>query len=116
MFFEKKNLQYPNQANKGKKEVVFYPRDCVWLHLRKELFSKKRNSKILPRGNGSFQVLERINDNAYKLDFPGDYNVSSTFNLSDLPLFDIDDGQDLMTNNFQEGKDDVIIDQEPKKT
>ncbi|RVW69177.1 Retrovirus-related Pol polyprotein from transposon 297 [Vitis vinifera] len=29
-------------------------------------------SKLHPRGDGPFQVLERINDNAYKLDVPGD--------------------------------------------
>ncbi|XP_073120094.1 uncharacterized protein [Henckelia pumila] len=67
---EKKNLQYTKQANKGKKKVVFEPGDWVWLHLRKERFPEKRHSKLLPRGDGPFHVLERINDNAYKLDFP----------------------------------------------
>jgi len=33
----------------------------------KERFPNQRKSKLQPRGDGPFQVLERINDNAYKL-------------------------------------------------
>ncbi|XP_073061780.1 uncharacterized protein [Primulina eburnea] len=88
---EKRNEQYAKQANKGKKKVVFEKGDWVWLHLRKERFPEKRRSKLLPRGDGPFQVLERINDNAYKLDLPGDE-------------------QDLRTNPFQEGEDDANVD------
>jgi len=43
--------------------------------MRKERLPKKRKSKIQPRGDGPFQVLERINDNAYKIDIPGEYGV-----------------------------------------
>ncbi|KZV49822.1 hypothetical protein F511_44744 [Dorcoceras hygrometricum] len=78
---EKKIQQYTRQANKGKKKVTFEPGDWVWLHFRKERLPEKRRSKLLPRGDGPFQVLERINDNAYKLDLPGEYNVSSTLML-----------------------------------
>jgi hypothetical protein len=46
-----------------------------------------------------FQVLERINDNAYKLDFPGEYNISATFNVSNLSPFDV--GDDSMSNPFE---------------
>ena len=81
---EKKNESYARQANKGRKKVVFQPGDWVWVHMRKERFPEQRKSKLQPRGNGPFQVLERINDNAYKIDLPGEYNVSSTFNVSDL--------------------------------
>ena len=35
-------------------------------------------------------MLERINDNAYKIDLLGEYNVSTTFNVSDLLPFDMD--------------------------
>ena len=59
----------------------------------------------MPRGDGPFQVLERVNENAYKLDLPGEYNVSATFNVSDLSPFD--NSTDLRTNPFQEGEDDV---------
>ena len=59
---------------------------------------------MLLRGDGPFQVLERINDNAYKLDLPGEYTVSATFNVTDLSPFDA--GDDLRTNPFQEEGND----------
>ena len=60
---------------------------------------------MLPRGDGPFQVLERINDNAYKLDLLGEYNVNATFNVIDLNIFYV--GDDLRTNHFQdEGNDE----------
>ena len=46
------------------------------------------------------QVLARINDNAYKLDFPSEYNISATFNVSNLSPFDV--GDNSRTNPFEE--------------
>jgi hypothetical protein len=101
---ERRTDQYATQANKGRRQLVFEPGDRVWLHMRKERFPAKRCSKLLPRGDGPFQVLERINDNAYKLDLPGEYNVSATFNVADLGPFDV--GGDLRANPFQEEGND----------
>ena len=102
---ERRTKQYVHQANKGRKKVVFQPGDWVWLHLRKDRFPEKRRSKLLPRGDGPFQVVERINDNAYKLDLPGEYGVSASFNVADLSPFDV--GDDLRTNPSQEGENDA---------
>ncbi|KAL4281592.1 hypothetical protein GQ457_03G017220 [Hibiscus cannabinus] len=85
--------------------ITFEVGDWVWVHFRKECFPAQRSSKLLPRGDGPFQVVERINKNAYKLDLLGEHNVSATFNVSDLTPFD--DPSDLRTNPFQEGGDDV---------
>uniref|UniRef100_A0A2N9J0K3 Reverse transcriptase RNase H-like domain-containing protein n=1 Tax=Fagus sylvatica TaxID=28930 RepID=A0A2N9J0K3_FAGSY len=76
---EKKNEQYANKANKGRRQVIFEPGDWVWVHMRKERFPARRRSKLHPRGDGPFQVLERINDNAYKLDLLGDDSRSNPF-------------------------------------
>ena len=70
------------------------------MHTRKERFLAQRGSKLLPRGDGPFQVLERMNDSDYKLNLPSECNVSATFNVSDLSPFDVDD--DLRTNHSQE--------------
>ena len=54
-----------------------------------------------------FQVLERINDNTYKIDLPSEYNVNATFNVSDLSPFDV--GSDSRTNLFEERGNDENI-------
>ena len=99
---EKRNESYARQANKWRKKVVFQPGDWVWVHMRKERFPEQRKSKLQPRGDGPFQVLERIIDNAYKIELPNEYNVSTTLNVSDLTLFDVDEEADLRTNPFEE--------------
>ena len=104
---EKKNASYARQANKSRNKVVLEPGDWVWVHLRKKRFPEHRKSKLQPRGDGPFKVLEKINDNAYKIDLPSEYNVSATFNVSDLSLFDVDGGAlDLRKNPFEEGGSD----------
>ena len=74
------------------------------MHMRKERFPACRRSKLHPRGDGPFQVLERINDNAYKLDLPGEYNISATFNVYDLSPFNV--GDNSRTNPFEERGND----------
>jgi len=94
--------------NKGitrRKPVVFQPGDWVWVHMRKERFPNQRKSKLQPHGDGPFQVLERINDNAYKIDLLGEYGVSATFNVVDIMLFETD--FDSSSNPFEERGDDV---------
>jgi hypothetical protein len=103
---DRRTEQYAKQANKGRQHVVFEPGDWVWLHMHKERFPTQRKSKLLPREDGPFQVLERINDNAYKLDLPGEYNVSATFNVSDLSPLGVGDELDLRTNPSQEEGND----------
>jgi hypothetical protein len=78
------NIKYNLSGDKGRKNLKFEPRYLVWLHLRKERFLELRKSKLLPRADGPFEVLEKVNDNAYKLDFPVDFEVSPTFNVADL--------------------------------
>ena len=77
------------------------------MHLRKERFPSHRHSKLNPREDGPFQVLEGINDNAYKIDLRGEYNVSVTFNVSHLSHFDV--GLDLRMNFLEEGENDENV-------
>lgn len=112
----KQNLQYQQRANQHHKRVVFKEGDLVWIHLRKGRFPRTRFGKLQPCADGPFKVLQRINDNAYKIDLPGDYNVSATFNVADLKPYVPDDGDvavDSWSSPFQAGEDDADADQEP---
>ena len=45
-------------------------------------------------------ILERINNNGYKVDLPSEYGINAAFNVSDLFLFDI--GKDSRQSSFKE--------------
>jgi hypothetical protein len=98
------NERVASQANKGRRRVIFEPGDWVWVHMRKERFPAHRKTKLHPRGDGPFQILEKINDNAHKVDLPGEYKVSATFTVSDLSPFDV--GEDSRSNPFEERGND----------
>jgi hypothetical protein len=86
---ECKKVKYKVAGDRGRKHVVFEVGDLVWLHWCKHHFLDLRKSKLMPHADGPFKVLEKINDNAYKLELPADFHtVSPTFNIADLkPYF-----------------------------
>jgi hypothetical protein len=100
---EKMTKLYEKRANKGCKKMLFEEGDLVWVHLRKDRFPDQRKSKLQPRVDGPFKVLRKINDNAYVVDLPSAYGVSSSFNVADLsPFFGLEESR---TTPFQEGED-----------
>ena len=62
----------------------------------------------MPRTDGPFKVLKRINNNAYQIDLEGKYTISSTFNVSDLIPF-VADELDLRSNPFKGGGDGAAM-------
>ena len=107
---DKMTERYKLAGSKCWKQVLFEPGNLVWLHLRKERFSDLRKSKLMPRADGPFKVLEKINDNAYKLELPPEFGVSPTFNITDLkPYLGEEDELESRTTLLQEGEDDEDI-------
>jgi hypothetical protein len=52
-----------------------------------------------------FKVLEKINDNAYRLELPTEFGVSPVFNISDLhPYLGEEDEVPSRTTLIQEGR------------
>src|SRR6266540_2432488 len=104
------NEIYRIAGNKDRKEVLLEPGDLVWVHLRKERFPELRKSKLMPRAAGPFKILEKINDNAYKLELPLDFGISPTFNISDLkPYLGEEDELQSRTTSLQEEENDEDI-------
>jgi hypothetical protein len=104
------NAKYKSVGDKGRRKMIFEPGDLVWLHLRKDRFPELRKSKLMPRVAGPFKVLQRINENAYKLDLPADFGVSPTFNIVDLkPYLGEGDELESRTTQMQEREDDEDI-------
>ena len=56
-------------------------------------------------GDGPFQAIERINENAYQLELSGEYNFSTSFNVFDLSSFDYT-GEYLRMNPLEEWGND----------
>jgi hypothetical protein len=64
----------------------------------------------MPRADGPFKVLKKINENAHKLDLPVDFGVSPPFNIADLkPHLGEEDEHEMRTTQMQQGVDDVDI-------
>jgi hypothetical protein len=64
----------------------------------------------MSRADGPFKILEKINDNAYKLELPPEFGVSPIFNILDLrPYFGQEDEVPLRMTSIQEGEDDEDI-------
>jgi len=80
----------------------------------KERFPSNRKSKLMPRPDESFEIFERVNDSAYKVNFPEDSGVLATFNVVDLSPY-LEDGHlaNLRENSPQQGEDDGGPSMEP---
>ena len=64
----------------------------------------------MPSAAGPYKIIEKINDNAYKLELPPEFGVSPTFNIVDLkPYLGEEDELESRTTQFQEGEDDEDI-------
>ena len=71
----------------------------MWIHLRKERFPQGKYGKLKPKVDRPFRVLEKVGENAYKIELPIDYGVSPTFSATDLSLYHGDEhDSDLRTS------------------
>ena len=69
-----------------------------------------QKSKLRPRADGPFKVLQKINDNAYKLELPIDFGFILTFNITDLKSYLGEDYElELRTTQMEDGEDDKGI-------
>ena len=56
------------------------------------------------------KIIKKNYENAYKVELPGYYNVSATFNIADLsPYFEDEENVDSKVSLFQPGEHDTGV-------
>ena len=68
--------------------LTFRPGDKVWLHLDKKRF-KGQHHKLLPIRYGPYTILDKIGENAYKLDLPPQLGIHNVIDVNHLKLFEL---------------------------
>jgi len=57
----------------------------IWI--RPEQFPSGTNKKLYAHSARPFKVLQQVDSNAYVLDLPHDFGISSSFNIKDLVAY-----------------------------
>ena len=71
-------------ADSHKRTKEFNEGDFVIIKLRLKKIPPGTMKKLHARGAGPFKIIKKIEPNAYVLELPLDYGISSTFNIFDL--------------------------------
>ena len=78
------NANYKLRADVRKRLKIFNVGDYMMVRICLEQFLSGTFKKLHARSAGSFQILKKLNDNVYVIDFSQDFDISSTFNIEHL--------------------------------
>jgi len=111
---ETSNAQYKLQADLRRRHNEFNVGDYILIRIRPERFPSGANRKLHAHSAGPFKVLQRVGPNAYVLDLPYDFGISSTFNIEDLiayhkPLLIPDDPFEIPLNSPSDDPIEIFI-------
>ena len=81
------NYQYKIHADTHQRHAEFQVGDYVMIRIRPKWFPFRTVKKLQACSAGPFKVLKRIGRNAYVVDLPHDYGISSSFNIEDLVAY-----------------------------
>jgi hypothetical protein len=104
------NTKYKARVDSHRRQVLFDVGDFVWAVLTRDRFPVGEYNKLKDRKIGPCEVLQKINDNAYRLRLPSHLRTSDVFNVKHLsPCFmDSDDTTpNSRTSSFQPGATDA---------
>jgi hypothetical protein len=61
--------------------VSFDVGDLVWIYLSRDRYPLGTYNKLKPRKFGPCQILEKMGNNAYRVQLPDDMNITNVFNV-----------------------------------
>ena len=105
--------KYKEVADKKRRLLELNVVDFVWTVLTKDRFPVHEYSKLAARKVGPYEIIEKINANAYRLKLPSHIHTSDVFNVKHLIPYrgdsseDDDGGANSRANSFQAGEDDA---------
>lgn len=79
--------KYKTAADAHRRHLVFEVGDLVWVVLTRDRMPSRAYNKLKAKKIGPLEVLERINDNAYRLCLPPDITKSDVFNVKYLSRY-----------------------------
>lgn len=96
---EKATAAYKSHVDVKRREVQFSVGDQVWAVLTKDRFPAHSYNKLKARKVGPLEILEKINNNAYRLRLPPQMRTADVFNVKHLvPYLPEDDDSISRTN------------------
>uniref|UniRef100_A0A2N9F6N0 Reverse transcriptase n=1 Tax=Fagus sylvatica TaxID=28930 RepID=A0A2N9F6N0_FAGSY len=78
------NAKYKARVDQSRRQLLFEEGDLVWVYLPKERQPGGPYSKLQDRKIGPCKILQRLNDNAYKVELPSHLQTSNSFNVRHL--------------------------------
>ncbi|KAL1218313.1 hypothetical protein V5N11_022857 [Cardamine amara subsp. amara] len=90
--------KYKSAVDIHRRDVQFEVGDLVWAVLTKDRFKPCTYNKLKSRKIGPLEIVEKINNNAYRLKLPPHMNTADVFNVKHLVPFIAEDGVDDTQN------------------
>lgn len=97
---EKATLKYKEAADSHRREVDFQVGNLVWAVLTKDRFPAHTYNKLKARKIGPLEIVEKINNNAYRLRLPPQMRTTDVFNVKHLVPFVAEEMTENSRANF----------------
>jgi len=84
---QESNTHYKSYTDLHHRHLEFNEGDYVMIRIRPERFPPGAVKKLTSCGVGPFKIIKKLNPNAYVLDLPPYFGISSTFNITNLVAY-----------------------------
>ncbi|KAE8694063.1 putative Quercetin 3-O-methyltransferase 1 [Hibiscus syriacus] len=104
------NTKYKTRVDNHRRQVLFDVGDFVWVVLTRDRFPVGEYNKLKDWKIGPCEVVQKINDNAYRLRLPSHLKTSDVFNVKHLSYCFVDSDDTTLnsrTSSFQPGVSDA---------